>query len=92
MPLLFKVRALISFLFFIAVILHLSPRRPINQEQNLNLLLVLVLVVVVVNRKQLLLAQAVERLGKYQSGSKWVSDQSPTCKALYFKFNSLIPI
>lgn len=66
------------FLLFTLVMLHPSPQRLIKPDQNLNLLLV---VVAVANQKQLLPAQVVVevwlqegRLGKYPSGSKWVSD------------------
>jgi hypothetical protein len=69
-------------LFFlpIPVILHPSPQCPINPDQSLQL-------VVVANQEQLLLVVAlpvvpelevwvqVVRLGRYLSGSKWVSDQ-----------------
>ena len=62
---------------FISVILH---QRLLNPDQSLSLLQLLL--AVLANQKQLLVQVVLEvwlqgeRLGRCQSGSKWVSDQS----------------
>ena len=71
--------ATMKFFSFISVILH---QRLLNPDQSLSLLQLLL--AVVVNQKQLLVVLQVvlevwlqwERLGRSQSGSKWVSDES----------------
>ena len=76
---------------FISVILH---QRLLNPDQSLSLLQLLL--AVVANQKQLLVVLQVllevwlqwERLGRSQSGSKWVSDESlfKLCNSQFLNF------
>ena len=80
-----------EFFLFILVILH---QRLLNPDQSLSL--PQLLLAVVANQKQLLVVfqvvlgvwLQVERLGKCQSGSKWVSDQSlfKLCNSQFLNF------
>ena len=92
--LVFEMEATMKFFSFISVILHPSPQSLLNPDRSLSLLQLLL--AVVANQKQLLVVLQVvlevwlqwERLGRSQSGSKWVSDESlfKLCNSQFLNF------